>query len=70
MPKAQSKVSSSISRRKFLLAATAGTAATAAAIVGRKTDDANTDAKDGAAPGGKGYHVTEHIQNYYRTARI
>ena len=70
MPKAQTKVANSISRRKFLLAATAGTAATAAAIVSRKQDDANPDAKDGSTPGGKGYHVTEHIQNYYRTARI
>ena len=58
-----------LSRRTFLLAATAGTAATAAAIVATRK----------AGPGGKrveateskkGYQLTEHVSNYYRTAKI
>jgi hypothetical protein len=74
MPKAQLKVSSSISRRtvsrrNFLLAATAGTAATAAALLVKK-EGAGTGATHGGTQSGKGYHVTEHVQNYYRTARI
>ena len=65
MHKAQTK----LSRRTFLLAATAGTAATAAAIVGKnQTDDAG--AKERAKQSGKGYEATEHVRNYYRTARI
>ena len=59
-----------LSRRRFLLAATAGTAASAAAIVGQKPSD------DGASPATSkteksgGYQLTEHVRNYYRTARI
>jgi hypothetical protein len=58
-----------VSRRTFLAAATAGTAATAAALVGGKVagDKAKrsevTDSK-------KGYQLTEHVRNYYRTAKI
>ena len=58
-----------VSRRTFLAAATAGTAAAAAAIVGTKSSDApskrseRTEAK-------KGYQLTEHVRNYYRTAKI
>ena len=58
-----------LSRRNFLLAATAGTAATAAAIVGKQQSD-KPGADGSAKPTGKGYQLTEHVQNYYRTARI
>lgn len=65
MTKAQTK----LSRRHFLLAATAGTAATAAAVIGKQqTEKARTE--DAAKPTGKGYQATEHVRNYYRTARI
>ena len=58
-----------LSRRNFLLAATAGTAATAAGVIG--TQQAEKPTADGTRkPAGKGYQVTEHVQNYYRTARI
>ena len=57
-----------LSRRNFLLAATAGTAATAAAVIGKQQVEQPTAAAD--QPKGKGYQVTEHVQNYYRTARI
>jgi hypothetical protein len=58
-----------ISRRAFLLAATAGSAATAAAIVGQKAPDV-TSKKDNHSQSGKGYQLTEHVRNYYRTAKI
>jgi len=58
-----------LSRRNFLLAATAGTAATAAAVIGKQQVEQPSVA--GAdQPKDKGYQVTEHVQNYYRTARI
>ncbi|HEX2829404.1 MAG TPA: formate dehydrogenase [Burkholderiales bacterium] len=58
-----------LSRRNFLLAATAGTAATAAAVIGKQpVEQSSAGAAD--QPKDKGYQVTEHVQNYYRTARI
>jgi hypothetical protein len=58
-----------LSRRNFLLAATAGTAATAAAVIGKQqAEQPSVSGTD--QPTGKGYQVTEHVQNYYRTARI
>ena len=60
---------SQVSRRNFLLAATAGTAAAAAAIVAKNAADgeASTQKNDDAK---KGYQLTAHVQNYYRTAKI
>lgn len=58
-----------LSRRNFLLTVGAGGAATAAAIVGRQ-------AATSSAPGSKdkratrGYQVSEHINNYYRTTKV
>ena len=58
-----------VSRRKFLLAATAGTAASAAAIVAKTKSD--SDAKQSAdAEAKRGYQLSEHVRNYYRTAKI
>jgi len=56
------------SRRNFLLAVTAGGAATAAAVITQKAPDA-------AAPGkskrsGAGYAESTHIRNYYRTTKV
>lgn len=63
--------SSTGSRRKFLLGAGAGTAAAAAVIAtqGGKTVSA-TKAGPAARPDGRGYQLTEHIRNYYRTTTI
>lgn len=58
-----------LSRRNFLLAVSAGTAASAAAIVSRK-DASDPVAQDDGIAGKKGYQVTEHVRNYYRTAKI
>ena len=65
MKKAQTK----LSRRHFLLAATVGTAASAAVVIGQRDADKPT-AADSGKPTGKGYQATEHVHNYYRTARI
>ena len=64
MKPAQTKVA----RRKFLLAATVGTAASAAALVAKKSID--TDSKADDTESKKGYQLTEHVRNYYRTAKI
>jgi len=58
-----------LSRRNFLLAVGAGGAATAAAIVATKsaTPTAKTS-KDKRAT--SGYQASEHVNNYYRTAKV
>jgi hypothetical protein len=58
-----------LSRRNFLLAVSAGTAAGAAAIVAKK-EAVNGDSQDNSIASKKGYQLTEHVQNYYRTAKI
>ena len=57
-----------LSRRHFLLTVGAGGAAGAAAMVSRK--EAVDSKKSDAAGSKKGYQVTEHVQNYYRTTKI
>ncbi len=58
-----------LSRRNFLMTVGAGGAAAAATIVGKQ-------ATQGKAPAGAdkratgGYKVSEHIDNYYRTAKV
>ncbi len=58
-----------LSRRNFLLTVGAGSAATAAAVVAR-----NAPAPDPQASADKratsGYKVSEHVNNYYRTAKV
>ena len=66
MQKAQTK----LSRRKFLIAASAGTAAGAAVLVGKDNIESATATDGSRQAGGKGYQATEHVRNYYRTARI
>ena len=58
-----------LSRRNFLLAVSAGTAASAAAIVAKKEADTHP-AQDKGMESKKGYQLTEHVRNYYRTAKI
>ena len=58
-----------LSRRNFLLTVGAGGAATAAAIVAKNSPQAqSTSGKDKRAT--RGYHASEHINNYYRTAKV
>jgi hypothetical protein len=59
-----------IKRRKFMLAIGAGSAGVVAAAVSRNKPE--TKEKIAATPNDNatGYHVTEHIRNYYRTTRV
>ncbi len=58
-----------ISRRRFLLGATAGTAATAGALL-VKTHPQRATVMNESAESKSGYQLTEHVRNYYRTAKI
>ena len=58
-----------LSRRNFLLTMGAGGAATAAAVVATKSASTpSTSGKDKRAT--RGYHASEHINNYYRTTKV
>jgi len=57
-----------LSRRNFLLTMGAGGAATAAAIATRNAPTPAADSKDKRAT--RGYHASEHINNYYRTTKV
>ena len=59
-----------LSRRNFLLAVSAGTAASAAAIVAKKPAATDSSKKDKGGESAKGYQLTDHVRNYYRTAKI
>jgi hypothetical protein len=56
-----------LSRRTFLLAAGAGTAATGLALVAKNTAPAKTSDADKA---GQGYQLTEHVRKYYRSTKV
>lgn len=60
---------SRLSRRNFLLAVGAGGAAATAAIVAQPARDAQSQ-NEKKVTESKGYHVTDHIRNYYRTAKV
>ncbi len=61
-------------RRHFLKASAAlGAGAAAAALIPGLTPAADTQAPQGepaAKPGQKGYQASQHVLDYYRTARI
>ena len=58
-----------LSRRNFLLTASVGTAAAAAAIVAKNPSPTQSSSeKDKRAT--RGYHATEHVNNYYRTTKV
>ena len=57
-----------LSRRNFLLAVGAGGAATAAAVITQKSKPAQSSSKDKRAT--RGYQASEHVNNYYRTAKV
>ena len=57
-----------LSRRTFLAAVGAGGASAAVALVSKeKGQGTATPAKSESS---KGYRLTEHVQNYYRTAKV
>jgi hypothetical protein len=57
------------SRRNFLLAAGLGGAGVAAAVA-TATKGLARESRAPAVDKAKGYHVSEHIQNYYRTTKV
>ena len=57
-----------LSRRNFLLTVGAGGAATAAAIVAKNTSPSQSPDKSKRAT--RGYHASEHVNNYYRTTKV
>lgn len=59
----------SSSRRKFLATLGVGGAAAAAVAITHKGAEPER-AAEVASPQGKGYQVTEHVRNYYRTAKV
>jgi nitrous oxide reductase len=66
---AMSKPTQRLSRRNFLLTAGATGAAAAAAIVAKNSAPAQpASGKDKRAT--RGYQVSEHINNYYRTTKV
>jgi hypothetical protein len=58
-----------LSRRSFLLAAGAGGAATAAAIMARNAPQALPASGQGKQAT-RGYQASEHVHHYYRTVRV
>ena len=60
----------SISRRNFLLAAAGGSAAATAALLTQRATEGSKSGGNTNKAGSAGYHVTEHIRNYYRTAKV
>ena len=56
-----------LSRRHFLLTVGAGGAAGAAALVAKNAPTTPASADKRAT---RGYKVSEHINNYYRTAKV
>ena len=59
-----------LSRRNFLLAVGAGGAATAAAIVAKNKQGDTQPATGSGKRATRGYQVSEHINNYYRTIKV
>ena len=62
---------SKLNRRQFLVAAGAGSAATATVLIASKQAAPAAEVV-AAAPAAKvkGYHVSEHIEKYYKTTEI
>jgi len=66
---AHTKTSKS-SRRNFLLAVSAGGAATVAAIAAKAQLQSQPAATGTGKRSTKGYTSSEHIDNYYRTTKV
>ena len=57
-------------RRKFLATLGVGGAAAAAAVITRQSGQPEQTSDKTAAPQGKGYQLTAHVRNYYRTTKV
>ena len=58
-----------LSRRNFLLTVGVGGAATAAAIAAKNVAQSPQLSGQGKRAT-RGYHATEHVNNYYRTTKV
>ncbi len=63
-------VPAKLSRRNFLIAVGAGSAATVAAVAGRVVSGPEPATKVTDKRRGKGYEETAHVRNYYRTTQV
>ena len=61
---------SKLDRRNFLLAAGAGGIVTVAAVVAKTQSQAQPGTTGTGKRSTKGYTSSEHINNYYRTAKV
>jgi hypothetical protein len=59
-----------LSRRNFLLTVGTGGAATAAAIVTKNLASPKPSQSGQGKRATRGYEVTEHVNNYYRTTQV
>lgn len=58
------------SRRNFLIAISAGSAATVAAVAGKVVPQPKPATAGSDKRSGKGYEETAHVRNYYRTTQV
>jgi hypothetical protein len=58
------------SRRNFLIAVSAGSAATVAAVAGKVVPRPKPATTGSEKRSGKGYEETAHVRNYYRTTQV
>ena len=59
-----------LSRRNFLLAASAGGVATAAAVVTASKSTTKPAPATNDKRATQGYQASEHVNNYYRTTKV
>ncbi|MGQ0578962.1 MAG: hypothetical protein ACT4PQ_08670 [Betaproteobacteria bacterium] len=59
-----------VDRRNFLIALGLGGAGAVASTVAGEQPQTARPAANAAQPGPKGYRVSAHIRNYYRTTRV
>ena len=58
------------SRRKFMTTLGVGGAAAAAVALTQQVGQPDQTSAKTTASQGKGYQLTEHVRNYYRTAKV
>jgi len=59
-----------LSRRSFLIAASAGGVATAAAVVTTQSKSSKPSPASNDKRATRGYEASEHVHNYYRTTKV
>ena len=57
-------------RRNFLLGASAASIAGAATLMTVKKPESTVKTSKAGVPAGKGYQLSEHVRNYYRTTTV